>query len=133
MGRSAHDLPLPPSFFLSPAAGVISTPHKAVHHIGNSDRAIVLASDGLWDFVSNEETSALALSTQDTWEAAARLARLARSRWLSRTGGADDTTIVIVRLGNNANANANATSASGSGGATAGGSGASVASGSSIA
>lgn len=92
MSRSLGDL-------IAKQAGVISSPHKAAATISPSDRALVLASDGLWDFVGNEETASVALSTGDTWEAAARLARLARSRWLTRTYGADDTTVVIVRLG----------------------------------
>jgi len=46
----------------------------------------------------SEEAAAVALSTTDTWEASTRLARLARSRWLTRTGGADDTTVVVIRL-----------------------------------
>ncbi len=91
MSRSLGDL-------IAKQAGVISQPHKAVHTLAPSDRALILASDGLWDFVSNEETASVALSTSDTWEGAARLARLARSRWLSRTYGADDTTVVIVRI-----------------------------------
>ena len=92
MSRSLGDL-------IAKQAGVISTPHKAVHNISAFDRALILASDGLWDFVSNEETGSLALSTSDSWDASARLARLSRSRWLTRTGGADDTTVVVVRLG----------------------------------
>jgi hypothetical protein len=91
MSRSLGDL-------IAKQAGVISTPHKAVHYLGASDRALVLASDGLWDFVGNDETASVALSASDTWDGSARLARLSRSRWLTRTGGADDTTVVIVRF-----------------------------------
>lgn len=47
----------------------------------------------------NEEAAAVGISTSDTWEASTRLARLSRSRWLTRTGGADDTTVVVIRLG----------------------------------
>jgi serine/threonine protein phosphatase PrpC len=93
MSRSLGDL-------IAKQAGVISQPHKATHVLHPTDRALILASDGLWDFAGNEETGSVALSTNDTWDAAARLARLARSRWLSRTYGADDTTVVIVRFGN---------------------------------
>lgn len=53
----------------------------------------------LWDWVPNEEAASIALSSTETWECAARLARLARSRWLTRTGGADDTTVLVVRIG----------------------------------
>ena len=102
MSRSLGDL-------VAKQAGVISAPHKAVHLLQPADRALVLASDGLWDFVANDETACVALSTADAWDGAARLSRLARSRWLSRTGGADDTTVVIVRF------------AEGGGGGSAGG------------
>jgi serine/threonine protein phosphatase PrpC len=95
MSRSLGDL-------VAKQAGVISAPHKAMHALdtgeGGSDRALILASDGLWDFVSNEETAGVGLATSDTWEGSAALARLARARWLVRTGGADDTTVVIVRF-----------------------------------
>ena len=92
MSRSLGDL-------IGKQAGVISLPHAQVELLTPTDRVLVLASDGLWDFVSNEDVAAVALSTADCWEAAAALARLTRARWLVRTGGADDTTVVIVRLG----------------------------------
>jgi serine/threonine protein phosphatase PrpC len=92
MSRSMGDL-------TAKQAGVISTPHKSIEAIGAGDRALILASDGLWDFVGNEEVAAVGLSSGDCWEGASRLARLTRARWLIRTGGADDTTIVVVRLG----------------------------------
>jgi cGMP-dependent protein kinase 2 len=91
MSRSLGDL-------TGKIAGVISTPHASVEPLGAGDHALILASDGLWDFVPNEEVTAVGLSSADCWEAAARLARLTRARWLVRTGGADDTTVVVVRL-----------------------------------
>ena len=91
MSRSMGDL-------TAKQAGVISLPHKSVEPIGPSDHALILASDGLWDFVGNAEVSAVGLSTGNCWEGASRLARLTRARWLIKTGGADDTTIVVVRL-----------------------------------
>jgi serine/threonine protein phosphatase PrpC len=91
MSRSLGDL-------TAKQAGVISLPHRAVEALAPGDRALLLASDGLWDFVGNEEVGAVGLSSGDCWEGASRLARLARARWLVRTGGADDTTIVVVRL-----------------------------------
>lgn len=53
----------------------------------------------VWDWVPNDEAACVALSTLDAWEAATRLVRLSRSRWLSRTNAADDTTAVVVRFG----------------------------------
>lgn len=92
MSRSLGDL-------VGKQAGVVSTPHKALDALAPGDRVLVLASDGLWDWVANAEVAAVALSTDNCWEAAALLARLSRARWLVRSGGADDTTVVVVRLG----------------------------------
>lgn len=83
---------------LAKGAGVVSAPHGSVAVLSPVHRALVLGSDGVWDFVSPGEAGTLALSTANATEAAARLARLARSRWLHRTAGADDTTAVVVRL-----------------------------------
>jgi serine/threonine protein phosphatase PrpC len=80
------------------AAGVTSAPFKAVYVLQPHDRTLLLASDGLWDWVPNDEAAALSLTALDTSEVATRLARLARSRWLTRTGGADDTTVAVVRF-----------------------------------
>lgn len=91
MSRALGDL-------VAKQAGVISSPFKLVQPLAMLDRSLVIASDGLWDFVVNEEVSTVALSSNDCWEAAARLAKLARARWLVRTGGADDTTVVVVRF-----------------------------------
>lgn len=91
MTRSLGDL-------IAKQAGVISVPHRSVSRIGINDRALILASDGLWDFVSAEEASVVALSSTNTHESCSRLVRLSRSRWLTRTAGADDTSVVIVQL-----------------------------------
>jgi serine/threonine protein phosphatase PrpC len=91
MSRSVGDL-------IAKQAGVVSAPHRAIHVLQPHNRVMVVASDGLWDWVPNEEAVSLGMSSSDTWESSTRLARLSRSRWLTRTGGADDTTIVVVRM-----------------------------------
>lgn len=91
MSRSLCDM-------VAKQAGVVSAPHMSVRRLGPLDRALVLGSDGIWDFVSAEEAGAVCLSTSNACVAAERLARIARARWLQRTAGADDTTALIVRL-----------------------------------
>ena len=80
-------------------AGVISTPHACVYALTPGDRALLLASDGVWDFVGNAEAASVVLSTEDCCDAASRLARLARARWLIHTGGGDDTTAAATAEG----------------------------------
>ena len=37
------------------AAGVISTPEITTHTLTDADRYLVIASDGLWEFITTEE------------------------------------------------------------------------------
>lgn len=37
------------------AAGVISTPEITTHKLTDADRYLVIASDGLWEFIETEE------------------------------------------------------------------------------
>ena len=92
MSRSLGDM-------VAKAAGVVSTPDRVMRKLqGPAHRWLVVASDGLWDFVQNSEVMTIVESSGAPAEAADALARVARMRWLERTGGADDTTIVVVRF-----------------------------------
>ena len=53
-------------------AGVISTPHRLSKNLkeGGAYKVLVLASDGLWDFVPNEEVVAIASQAPDARTAA---------------------------------------------------------------
>lgn len=116
MSRSLGDL-------VAKAAGVISTPDRYTAELGGAARVLLLASDGLWDFVPNQEavdgavqaaTDSRRLAELDAaqteakgkgrdaaaeaQDAARSLMRVARARWLQRTGGSDDITIVCVLM-----------------------------------
>lgn len=123
MSRSLGDL-------VAKAAGVVSTPDEFVVELGAPAKLVLLASDGLWDFVPSQEavegaaqaaadsarlsqlqhsasritaTTPLSVGTPadaaaEAQDAARALMRVARARWLQRTGGSDDITIVCVLL-----------------------------------
>ena len=48
MSRSIGDL-------VAARAGVIPVPDLIEYHLESSDKFLVLASDGVWEFISNEE------------------------------------------------------------------------------
>jgi serine/threonine protein phosphatase PrpC len=55
-------------------AGVISTPHRVSRSTKDGPcKVLVLASDGLWDFVPNEEAIAIASQAPDARTAAVRV------------------------------------------------------------
>ena len=78
-------------------AGVISTPEyfeKAIEI--PQDRALILATDGLWDVLSNYDAMQLCLHMQETSTAVSSLIKEARDRWLYRSSCMDDITVCVV-------------------------------------
>ncbi len=51
-------------------AGVISTPFRVSRHVKPNQKVLVIASDGLWDFVPNEEAILIATQANDSRTAA---------------------------------------------------------------
>ncbi|KAE8698452.1 putative protein phosphatase 2C 59 [Hibiscus syriacus] len=87
---------------------VVADPDIQEEKIDNSLEFLILASDGLWDVVSNEEAVAMIKPIQDPEQAAKRLMQEACQR-----GSADNITCVVVRfLFNQSSTNQGATSPS---------------------
>lgn len=78
--------------------GVISTPEYLERDILEEDVALLVASDGLWNVLSDEEVVKHVMSSRDASGAVGLLLREARIRWL--TSGScdtvDDTTIMLA-------------------------------------
>ncbi|XP_065852639.1 probable protein phosphatase 2C 73 [Euphorbia lathyris] len=61
--------------------GVISVPEVTQRHISSRDQFVVLATDGVWDVISNEEAVEIVSSTPDREKAAKCLVRAAVKAW----------------------------------------------------
>ncbi|MBA0777847.1 hypothetical protein Gotri_005814 [Gossypium trilobum] len=72
---------------------VVADPEIQEEKIDSSLEFLILASDGLWDVVSNEEAVAMVKPIQDPEQAAKRLMQEACQR-----GSADNITCVVVRF-----------------------------------
>ncbi|KAG4136335.1 hypothetical protein ERO13_D08G274866v2 [Gossypium hirsutum] len=72
---------------------VVADPEIQEEKIDSSLEFLILASDGLWDVVSNEEAVAMIKPIQDPEQAAKRLMQEACQR-----GSADNITCVVVRF-----------------------------------
>lgn len=92
MSRSLGDLSLRPY--------VSSQPEVFERKLDNKDRCLVLATDGVWDQMSNQEAIDIASRVNDPAHAAREITNQARRRWQSETEGllSDDITAVVVRL-----------------------------------
>lgn len=78
--------------------GVVSDPEMRQIMLTDQDQMLVLASDGLWEVLSNEEVVAILRRYEASGvdQAAEKLMEEAQRRWDGST--VDDTTIVLVSL-----------------------------------
>jgi serine/threonine protein phosphatase PrpC len=81
-------------------AGVTSLPDVSVHRLEACDEIIIAATDGLWEFIDNDEAVRLASKHDTPAAACAALAAEAAARWIKEEDGVcDDITIVVFFLG----------------------------------
>ena len=77
--------------------GVTAEPFTTEKRVGDTDRYLVLASDGVWEFISDQEAMQI---VSEGSEPAARLAEAAWNRWRENEADAvDDITAVVLDIG----------------------------------
>lgn len=81
--------------------GVISQPEFTERELNpNEDKFIVIATDGLWEFVENEESVDMVLDvmTKGPCAAAKALVEEANTRWIREEQVVDDTSVIVANL-----------------------------------
>lgn len=92
MSRSIGD-------FVVHTAGVVSTPDISELELDSDcDCMLIVATDGLWDQVTNSEAVNIAANYADPQLAVSALIAEARDRWLARDRNVDDITVCVVHL-----------------------------------
>lgn len=79
-------------------AGVISEPEITVTELTPNDKVAIWASDGLWEFMSNQEVLDMISGIDDPKKAVDLLITEANSRWMKEEQVIDDTTVVVAFL-----------------------------------
>ncbi|MEW5299905.1 MAG: hypothetical protein WDW36_002875 [Sanguina aurantia] len=84
---------------LAHQVGVTSEPEHTVMEVTPQDRFIVLASDGVWEFISSQEAVDIIAQYPTAEESCRQLVDEAYNRWLTEEEGVvDDITAVVVRF-----------------------------------
>ena len=81
------------------SVGVTDRPEVLDFLLGPNDRFIVIGSDGLWEFLTNEQVCEMVLPfyIENQPEAAAnKLVREAHARWKHEEEVVDDITVVVI-------------------------------------
>jgi len=79
-------------------AGVISEPEMHTVTLTPDDKLLVWASDGLWEFMSNQEVIDMIEKINDPKEAVDKLVAEANARWMKQEQVIDDTTVIVAFL-----------------------------------
>ena len=86
---------------LGSSIGVICIPEINEYTIKKEDKAIIIASDGLWEYVSNKETTNIVKKVYNKKEPniiVNQLYKEAYKKWKNKDKGIDDITIICVIL-----------------------------------
>ncbi|CAH0478882.1 unnamed protein product [Peronospora belbahrii] len=89
---------LPSGDAVAHTAGVMSEPEFTSRWLDENDRCLIVATDGLWEFMSNEECMEMAMGQQDPKEAVNMLIKEANCRWMREEQVTDDTTIIVAYI-----------------------------------
>lgn len=85
---------------VSKAVGVISDPEVITKRLGNDDKFIVLASDGIWEYISNDDAVNIIKKfwkAGEVEEAAHAIVTEAHKKW-KKEEYVDDITVIVIFL-----------------------------------
>jgi len=86
---------------ISQRVGVISVPEIVEHDLKKEDVFVIFASDGVWEFLSNEQACEIVWKHKHNYRAAAAaLVTEASKRWKQEEEVVDDITCVIIGFNN---------------------------------
>ncbi|KAL3945579.1 MAG: hypothetical protein SGBAC_000319 [Bacillariaceae sp.] len=92
MARSLGDV-------VAHSAGVISEPEFTEYKLNpDTDKFLVIATDGLWEFVTNQETIEIVEGQIGPAQAVDTLVTEAGTRWMKEEQVIDDTTVIVANL-----------------------------------
>jgi len=64
----------------------------------SADKYLIVASDGIWEFLTNKEVVEVSRKADDPQEAAQLLWKAAYKEWITKEVRTDDITVIVVDL-----------------------------------
>ena len=81
---------------MAESIGVISTPEVRVHTVSDNDRFMILATDGVWEFLSSQEAVDVVQKCNSPFEAALKLIEESYKLWMEFDDHTDDISVVVI-------------------------------------
>jgi serine/threonine protein phosphatase PrpC len=80
------------------SAGVISEPEFTSHTFSDADKYLVCASDGLWEFMADQEVIDIMATQTEPRRSVDLLVMGANGRWMKEEQVIDDTAVIVAHL-----------------------------------
>lgn len=96
--------------YVASQVGVISEPEITSHEISENDKFIIVASDGVWEFLTNEQVINFVVPfyiRNDPEGACDKLIKEATDAWKKEDDVVDDITAIVIFLGQGGGAGSN--------------------------
>jgi serine/threonine protein phosphatase PrpC len=81
------------------SAGVISDPEFSIYKFDENDKYLVVASDGLWEFMTDQEVIDIVATQTENRRTVDLLIMEANGRWMKEEQVIDDTTVIVATVG----------------------------------
>nr|XP_025888073.1 probable protein phosphatase 2C 38 [Solanum lycopersicum] len=80
--------------------GIISEPDVSYHHITPNDQFVVLATDGVWNVLSNNQVVSIVRATNNAAAATETVVQVSLDAWKQRFPNSkrDDSTVICLYL-----------------------------------
>jgi serine/threonine protein phosphatase PrpC len=78
--------------------GVFAEPETLKYEIGKEDKFLIVASDGVWEFITNKQVIEIAKNAADPQDAACQLWKASYKEWITKEVRTDDITVIVVDL-----------------------------------
>ena len=80
------------------SVGVIAVPDVKTITVKSGDRFFIVASDGIWEFITNLEASQIVDESDSFQEGCNSLLMEAHRRWITMENSSDDISLLVVQL-----------------------------------
>lgn len=78
--------------------GVFAEPELHTHSLSPQDKYVVVASDGVFEFITNQEVAQIVARAKDPQKACQTLVAESYKRWLYNEPRSDDITVIVAEL-----------------------------------
>ena len=83
---------------LAQRVGVYAEPEVYVKEISEDDKILIIATDGVFEFLSNQAVMDICVKSASPWDACEAIVQSAYEQWLIFDDRTDDITVIVVYL-----------------------------------